>query len=67
MLFKKSILDSRQLRNKARLKTIFLQVGSLQNKNIAKSFFLYSHESSSWRKASKADYKTSLHRLEFVF
>lgn len=63
MLFKKSLLDRRQLRNKSRLETNFLQVGLLQNKNIAKSFLLYSHESSSWRKASKEDYRISLHRL----
>lgn len=47
MLFKKSTLDSRQLRNKARLETNFLQAGLLQNENIAKSFLLYSRESSS--------------------
>lgn len=63
MLFKKYILDSWQFRNKSRLETNFLQVGSLQNQNIAKSFLFYSHESSSWRKASKADYKISLHKV----
>lgn len=62
MLFKKSTLDSRQLRNKARLETNFLQAGLLQNENIAKSFLLYSRESSSWRKGSKADYKISYYR-----